>query len=117
MNKAGSSSDPLLVRAERDLDAFLLESAAVLFERHTAFGRLERVKNDELFRLESPLHGLPFTVGKFSLGYLYDFFEHGYFVGGVGAVGSVALLEGDLLKSAYGDAPVSGTFFFRLKLG
>lgn len=104
-------------RTKRNLDAFLAESALTFYERHTVFGRLERVENDELFPDESLLHGVEFTVWKFSVGYVYDFVRVWRVVGGIGAVGSVALFHGELLKSAYGDTPLSGTFFLRLKTG
>lgn len=95
------------------LDAFLLESALSLFERHTVFGRLERVEKDGT----TALRGQRFTVGKISLGYVYDLFRVGNVVAGIGALGSVALLREEVLQRFYGNAPLSGTFFVRLKIG
>src|SRR5947208_16996907 len=62
-------------------DAWLVESAASR-GRHTLFGRAERLQNDELFghgnglgggsAVDAVHAGEVFTVGKVSLGHLYD---------------------------------------------
>jgi hypothetical protein len=103
-------------------DSFLLESAAT-FDRHTLFGRAERQENDELFghgeeeETGSGGHhaGEVFKVGKLSLGYIYDFLHRDNWRTGVGLLGSVALVPEDL-KHEYGDNPVSGMAFLRVRM-
>jgi hypothetical protein len=102
-------------------DSFLLESAAT-FDRHTLFGRAERQENDELFGHGGeeagpgdPHAGQVFQVGKLSLGYIYDFLYRDNWRTGVGLLGSVALVPDDL-KHDYGDNPVSGMAFLRVRM-
>ena len=103
--------------ANHTLDAFLVESALGWPNGFTAFTRLERVREDELFvDEESPLHGEPFAVGKISLGGVYDVATVWRVAVGVGAVGSMAILPDPRLREAYGDAPLSGMWFVRCKL-
>ena len=100
-------------------DAWLLESAASR-GRHTLFGRAERQGNDELFG-----HGIAaggpdragevFTVGKLSLGYIYDVISTESGKLGLGALGSVALIPGEL-KDVYGNRPVSWLGFVRVRV-
>ena len=93
-------------------DALLLESAATV-RRHTLFGRAERLENDELLG-----HGENeevFTVGKVSLGYIYDAVLMDQWRGGIGLLGSLALVP-DELKEEYGDQPVSWMAFLRVKI-
>jgi hypothetical protein len=111
-------------------NSFLLESAATR-DRHTVFGRVERQQNDELFgdagaapageasAGDPPVSdiraGRVFDVGKVSLGYIYDFVHHANLRSGVGLLGSVAFVPGEL-KSVYGDDPVSGMAFLRVRM-
>src|SRR3954466_1862541 len=86
-------------------DSWLLESAATA-GRHTVFGRVERQENDELFgHAEGP--DQIFTVGKLSLGYIYDFLHQENLRTGVGAVGSVARIPGGLQELYGSDRPFS----------
>jgi hypothetical protein len=96
-------------------DAFLLESAIRLYERHTVFGRAEHVEKDELFTSPDPLTGRTFNIEKLSVGYVYDIpiAEHVSF--GLGGLGS-AYHKSDWLDAAYGNKPVSYMIFTRLKL-
>jgi len=107
-------------------DSFLVESALTVVSRHTVFGRVERQKNDELFGHgdegaegeEGEGHGHAgeaFTVGKVSLGYLWDALVSGNLRGGVGLLGSVALIPSEL-QEEYGDTPVSWMAFLRVRL-
>jgi hypothetical protein len=103
-------------------DSFLLESAATC-DRHTLFGRVERQENDELFGhggaeetgAGDPRGGQAFKVGKLSLGYIYDFLHHDNWRTGVGILGSVAFVP-DEIKDVYGDNPVSGMAFLRVRM-
>ncbi len=93
-------------------DALLLESAASR-GRHTLFGRAERVENDELHGHGE--EGGVFKVGKVSLGYIFDAVLAESWKGGVGLLGSLALVPGEL-EHEYGDSPVSWMAFFRVKV-
>src|SRR3546814_20899463 len=53
------------------LDAWLIEANWKAAERHNVFARAERVENNELFDHHSPLHDVPLTVSKLSLGYAW----------------------------------------------
>jgi hypothetical protein len=98
------------------LDGFLLESAVTLAERHTFFGRVERVDENELFDHDSPFEGKRFTVNKASLGYIYDIpiVEHLKF--GIGGLGSVSVLPDHDLNESYGGNRFSYMAFVRLKI-
>jgi hypothetical protein len=95
-------------------DSWLLESAATT-GRHTVFGRVERQENDELLgHAEGPDE--VFTLGKLSLGYIYDFLHQENLRMGVGAVGSVARIPGDL-RELYGRSrPLSWMGFLRVRM-
>ena len=54
-------------------------------------------------------------MGKLSLGYIYDFLHRDNWRTGVGLLGSVALVPGEL-KDEYGDNPVSGMAFLRVRM-
>ena len=97
------------------LNALLLESALSINRTHTFFGRVERVKKNELFQEEDGRHSQAFWVNKLGLGYIYDFPEWHHFRWGMGGVGSVAVLPGSL-EEDYDDTPVSFMLFARVKL-
>lgn len=96
-------------------DGYLLESTYALAKTHTFFTRAERVRNDELFEDDDPLHGRAFTVNKLSLGYLYDFAKIGDSTLGIGGLLSTYWLPSEL-NDAYGKHPLSSMVFVRLKL-
>ncbi len=93
------------------LDAFLLEGALAR-ERHTWLGRIERVEKDELFPPTDPRSEEVFIVSKLSGGYAYDLWRNPRLSGGLGALGTVALLPSGLTE-VYGDMPFSGSVFLR----
>ena len=99
----------------RSLPGILLESAVSFSEVHTVFGRAEAVRKDELFPEGDPRHTKPFTVEKFSLGYVYDFPESRALRWGIGTVGSLSVVPSSL-RSAYGKLPLSWMVFTRIKL-
>jgi len=102
-------------RPGETLDAALLESAITLRDRHTLAGRIERARKDELFEAPDPRAGRPFTVGKASLTYRYDFWRTTHLSVGAGALGSVAFVP-DAIQDAYGERPLSGMLFARARL-
>ncbi len=96
-------------------DAWLLESAAILADRHTLFARLEHVAKDELFLPGQPLYGRTFTIDSATLGLIEDIAHLGPARLGLGALVSVYRYPGTL-DAAYGDGPVSCMLFLRVKL-
>jgi hypothetical protein len=75
-NGKGLSATAAFSAKNRDpgetLTAYLAEVNWDLDDHHTLFGRIENVKNDELFSdHDDPLHDVPFRVTKFQAGYAY----------------------------------------------
>jgi hypothetical protein len=95
-------------------DALLLESAVRLSRSHTVFARAERTQKDELFLGTDPRAGERFTVGKLSLGYIYDLPRESRVRLGVGGLVSRYRLP-DELSPTYGN-PTSFMLFARAKL-
>jgi hypothetical protein len=94
---------------------WLLESAVKLSARQTLFARAEHVAKDELFLPGAPLDGVSFTIGKLSVGYLFDFGTlAGVTVGAGGLVSAYSYPSA--LDSAYGERPTSFMLFVRARL-
>jgi len=94
---------------------WLLESTYVLRDTHTFFARAERVRNSELFDKSQPLHRQAFSIGKLSVGYLYDFAETGPVKWGIG--GLVGFLAApSQLDPYYGSSPRSYMVFLQGRL-
>ncbi len=100
----------------RTLDAWLLEANWTMRGRHTLFGRIERVANDELFAEGDPLHGRTFRVGKALAGYAYRIPLGETFALALGGSGAV-YAKPAALDAAYGKSPFSYTLFAKLLLG
>jgi hypothetical protein len=81
---------------------------------NTLFGRIENVNNDELFLVhDDPLHGQPFRVTKFKLGYAYRFrivSKVQVALGGSGAL----FAKPAALGAAYGKNPIGAAVFARI---
>ena len=88
-----------------------------LDDHHTLFGRVENVKNDELFSdHDDPLHDVPFRVTKFQAGYAYRLPLTGPLNLALG--GSIAAFDKPrALDAAYGKNPIGATVFARLSIG
>jgi hypothetical protein len=99
----------------RKLDGWLAESTLEISPRHTVFGRLEKVRTDELFDHDSPLHGQAFDVGKLSLGYIYDFAATGPVRWGVGGLVSAFRIPGEIAPY-YGSSPNAYMIFLQARL-
>jgi hypothetical protein len=97
-----------------ELDAFLLESAVVFNHTHTLFGRFENVQKDELFEGSDPRTGDIFRVNKVTLGYIYDFPETHGVQFGLGGLGSIHFVPGEI-EDVYGHNPTSYMLFARVK--
>ncbi len=97
------------------LDAFTAEASAVLQEAHNVFARAEHVQKDELFLPGAPRAGRAFEVSELSAGYRYDFLRAPHVVTGIGVLGSVALVPGEL-RDTYGNNPTSALVFVHVGL-
>lgn len=98
------------------LHAWTVEGNWNVAPRHSLFGRMENVENDELFPDHShPLHDTKFQVTRFEAGYAHRIPLR---FGELALGGSVAAYaKPRALNPYYGKAPVSGTLFARLALG
>jgi hypothetical protein len=101
----------------RTLTAYLAEANWDIDDHHTLFGRIENVKNDELFPdHDDPLHEVPFRVSKFQAGYAYRLPLTGPLNLALGGTLSAYSKPG-ALNAAYGKNPVGATVFAKLSLG
>lgn len=98
------------------LDAWLIEANWKAAERHNIFARAERVENNELFDHHSPLHDVPLTVSKLSLGYAWQLPLGGEWNLALGGLVS-AFDKPERIDFAYGDDPRSFMLFAKLSLG
>jgi hypothetical protein len=99
------------------LTAWLAEANWDLDDHHTLFGRIENVKNDELFPEHTdPLHEVPFRVSKFQAGYAYRLPLSGPLNLALGGTVS-AFAKPDALDAAYGKNPMGFTLFAKFSLG
>ena len=99
------------------LTAYLAEANWDIDQHHTIFGRIENVKNDELFPDDlDPRHELPFRVSKFQLGYAYRLPLTGPLNLALGGTVS-AFAKPKVLDNAYGRNPMGFTLFAKLSLG
>jgi hypothetical protein len=98
------------------LTAWLAEANWDITNRHTLFGRLENVENDEFFPDPlHPLHDTAFRVTKLQAGYAYTL-PLGPFALSLG--GSAAkFFKPDALDPFYGEDPMGYTAFVKLTLG
>ena len=97
------------------LDAYLLESAAILKNNVTLFMRAERVAENELTHDIPGLDGRVFTVNKVSVGGVYDFMRTERVKFGIGGLVSRYVMPDDL-KAEYGRDLTGYMVFGRLKL-
>ena len=98
------------------LTAWLGEANWDLSDHHTLFGRIENVKNDELFPDHAdPLHDQSFRVTKFQVGYAYRI-PLGPVTLALGGTAS-AFAKPKALDFAYGSNPMGYTLFARFSFG
>jgi hypothetical protein len=99
------------------LSAWTAEANWDVTPRHSLFGRVENVANDELFPdHDDPLHDAKFRVTRFEGGYAYRIPLASQTELALG--GSVAAYaKPSALDAAYGKAPLSYTLFARFALG
>lgn len=96
------------------LDAYLVESSAILKNNVTLFMRAERVAENELTHDIPGLEGRTFTVDKVSAGGIYDFVRTDHIKVGLGGLVSRYGIPDDL-KAEYGRDLTSYMVFGRLK--
>ncbi len=97
--------------------AWLAETNWDISNHHTLFGRVENVKNDELFpEHTAPLHEVPFRVTKLQAGYAYRLPLDSKFNLALGGTAST-FIKPNALDSAYGKHPMGFTLFAKLSLG
>lgn len=97
------------------LNGCLLESAIELNHKHVFFGRAEYAAKDELFTPPNPKATQVFNVGKFDLGYMFEFPFIPYTLWGLGFVGSASFVPSSI-KHTYGGTPFSYMAFLRVEL-
>ena len=99
------------------LTAWLAEANWDIDDHHSLFGRIENVKNDEMFPDHlDPLHDQPFRVSKFQAGYAYRLPLSGPLNLALGGTVS-AFAKPDALDVAYGGNPIGATVFAKLSRG
>jgi hypothetical protein len=97
------------------LDAYLFESSVILKNNWTLFMRAEQVAENELTHHIPGLEEGVFSVGKVSVGGIYDFIRTDHAKFGIGGLVSRYLLP-DELKPVYGRDLTGFMAFGRIKL-
>lgn len=99
------------------LTAWLGEANWDFSEHNSLFGRIENVRNDELFPDHShPLHDQPFRITKFQVGYARHIPLAGPLMLTLGG-SAAAYAKPDALDPYYGNSPFGYTLFARVSLG
>jgi hypothetical protein len=112
---AATAAFALKARDGHRTSALLAEANYDITDRHTVFGRIESVENEELFEAPDPLAGRGYQVSKATLGYAYTL-PVGPFGLSLGGSGSL-YAKPSTLDAAYGRNPKSFTLFAKLALG
>lgn len=94
-----------------DDNSYLAESVLPIGRNNFLTGRIELADKDELYL---PINGT-FRIGAYTLGYTRDVKLFSYVQTGIGANFSAYSLP-DSIKPYYGDHPVGGNIFIRLRL-
>jgi hypothetical protein len=109
-------------RTQRNLNSYLVESVLPVGSKNFLTGRVELVDKDELFAaqpaIESALEGTAgstFRIGSYTVGYTRDFALWEAIETGIGFNVSTYSLP-DAVKPYYGDHPVGGSVFLRVRL-
>jgi hypothetical protein len=99
-------------------NAALLESEAILDRRNTVFGRVE-VAQKTAEELVLPTSAFPasarFDVGELSLGYIRDVVRLFGATGGIGVMGTINRVPGDLAPFYGTHLPLGALVFFRIR--
>ena len=94
---------------------YLAESLFRLGNAHTLFGRLERVRSDDLLRDNESLHADMFKLNKLTLGYYYDVPTGSGSKVDVGGMVSRYSVPSSM-AATYGNNPTAVFMFIRLQL-
>jgi hypothetical protein len=107
---------------DRNLNSYLLESVLPISRKNFLTGRIELVDKDELFDgdpdLEQhldQLYGSTFRIGAYIFGYTRDVALFSRVETGIGANFSLYSLP-DPIKPYYGNHPIGGNIFIRLRI-
>jgi hypothetical protein len=98
----------------RNLNSYLAESVLPIRTRNFITGRIELVDKDELFRT-GPASGSTFRIGAYTIGYTRDIDIFPRIETGIGANIETYSLPA-AIKPYYGDRPVGGNIFLRIRL-
>ncbi len=106
----------------RNLNSYLLESVLPIKRKNFVTGRAELVDKDELFDGQplieqnlDVLYGSTFRIGEYTIGYTRDFDIFRHLETGMGANFTAYSLP-DSIKPYYGDRPLGGNVFIRVRL-
>lgn len=106
----------------RNLNSYLLESVVPVRKKNFITGRIELVDKDELFADEPDLeqqldriYGSTFRIGAYTIGYTRDIAVFRDVETGIGVNIEMYSLPG-AIKPYYGDRPMGGNIFLRLRL-
>jgi len=103
----------------RNTNSYLLESVFAAGRKNFLTGRVELVDKDELFNNQPDIpfavSNSTFRIGAYTLGYTRDIALFSHIQTGIGANFSFYSLPG-AIKPYYGDHPVGGNIFIRLRL-
>ncbi len=107
---------------KRNLNSYTVESVVPIHRKNFVTGRIERVDKDELFEgqpsvqeLLDALYGSTFRVGGYTIGYTRDFDILRRVETGLGANVEAYTLPA-AIKAYYGNHPIGGNVFIRLRL-
>jgi hypothetical protein len=100
---------------QRNSDAYLLESVLPVRRKNFLAGRIESVGKDDLFGDQLILSGNTFRIGAYTIGYTRDIDIFRRVETGIGANFSAYTLPA-AIKPYYGDHPMGGDIFIRLRL-
>ncbi len=106
----------------RNLNSYLAESVLPIRRKNFLTGRLELVDKDELFDGDpeiaqnlDTLYGSTFRIGAYTIGYTRDIDLFRHVETGIGANFTAYSLPG-AIKPYYGDRPLGGNVFIRIRL-
>jgi hypothetical protein len=107
---------------KRNLNAYTVESVLPIRQKNFITGRFELVDKDELFEGQPAIeelldvyYGSTFRIGEYTIGYTRDIGTFGGVETGLGANVEAYSLPG-AIKPYYGDHPIGGNVFLRLRL-
>ena len=107
---------------KRNTNSYLVESVLPIRRKNFITGRIELVDKDDLFQNETVIeerlnavYGSTFRIGAYTIGYTRDFDLIPNIETGIGANIEMYSLPG-AIKPYYGERPVGGNVFLRLRL-